>query len=37
MTNSVTAPLMFISHGAPTFAMEPGVLGDGDCLRQYDA
>ena len=27
MKTSVTAPLMFISHGAPTFAIEPGVLG----------
>ncbi|MBU3594760.1 dioxygenase [Polynucleobacter sp. 71A-WALBACH] len=28
MTSSVIAPLMFISHGAPTFAIEPGVLGE---------
>ena len=26
-TPSALAPLMFISHGAPTFALEPGVLG----------
>jgi aromatic ring-opening dioxygenase catalytic subunit (LigB family) len=24
MTTLETAPLMFISHGAPTFAIEPG-------------
>lgn len=28
MTTSVAAPLMFISHGAPTFAIEPGILGE---------
>jgi len=28
MKTSVTAPLMFLSHGAPTFAIEPGVLGE---------
>ncbi|MBU3638731.1 class III extradiol ring-cleavage dioxygenase [Polynucleobacter sp. AP-RePozz3-80-G7] len=28
MTTLVAAPLMFISHGAPTFAIEPGILGE---------
>ena len=28
MKTSVTKPLMFISHGAPTFAIEPGILGE---------
>lgn len=28
MKTLVKAPLMFISHGAPTFAIEPGVLGE---------
>ena len=27
MTSSLKAPAFFISHGAPTFAIEPGVLG----------
>lgn len=27
MTASIHAPVLFISHGAPTFAIEPGVLG----------
>lgn len=27
-----TAPVLFVSHGAPTFALEPGVLGP--ALRQ---
>ena len=27
MTTTRTAPVFFISHGAPTFALEPGVLG----------
>ena len=27
MTTSTKAPVLFISHGAPTFAIEPGVLG----------
>ena len=27
MSISVKAPVFFISHGAPTFALEPGVLG----------
>ena len=27
MTPSATAPVLFISHGAPTFAVEPGALG----------
>ena len=27
MTTSSKAPVLFISHGAPTFALEPGVLG----------
>ncbi len=27
MTTSVKAPVLFISHGAPTFAIEPGILG----------
>lgn len=27
MTTHTQAPVLFISHGAPTFAMEPGVLG----------
>lgn len=27
MTPTATAPVLFISHGAPTFAVEPGVLG----------
>jgi len=27
MTAHTQAPVLFISHGAPTFAMEPGVLG----------
>ncbi|QWE17032.1 class III extradiol ring-cleavage dioxygenase [Polynucleobacter sp. AP-Nino-20-G2] len=28
MRTLVAAPLMFISHGAPTFAIEPGILGE---------
>ena len=27
MTSKSKAPVLFISHGAPTFAIEPGVLG----------
>lgn len=27
MTNTTKAPVLFISHGAPTFAVEPGLLG----------
>ncbi|SFB21375.1 Aromatic ring-opening dioxygenase, catalytic subunit, LigB family [Collimonas sp. OK607] len=27
MTSTTLAPVFFISHGAPTFAIEPGVLG----------
>jgi len=27
MTATSLAPVFFISHGAPTFALEPGVLG----------
>ena len=27
MTSNSKAPVLFISHGAPTFAIEPGVLG----------
>ena len=27
MTTAAKAPVLFISHGAPTFAIEPGVLG----------
>jgi 4,5-DOPA dioxygenase extradiol len=27
MTSTMQAPVLFISHGAPTFAVEPGVLG----------
>jgi 4,5-DOPA dioxygenase extradiol len=27
MTSNIKAPVFFISHGAPTFAIEPGVLG----------
>lgn len=27
MTNTTKAPVLFISHGAPTFAIEPGLLG----------
>jgi 4,5-DOPA dioxygenase extradiol len=27
MTSNTKAPVFFISHGAPTFALEPGVLG----------
>jgi 4,5-DOPA dioxygenase extradiol len=27
MTSPTQAPVLFISHGAPTFAIEPGVLG----------
>ncbi|MDR3371950.1 class III extradiol ring-cleavage dioxygenase [Rhodoferax sp.] len=27
MTSSSKAPVLFISHGAPTFAIEPGILG----------
>ena len=27
MTSRSKAPVLFISHGAPTFAIEPGVLG----------
>jgi len=27
MTPTATAPVLFISHGAPTFAVEPGALG----------
>lgn len=27
MTITTSAPLLFISHGAPTFAIEPGLLG----------
>ena len=27
MTSNFKAPVLFISHGAPTFAIEPGVLG----------
>ncbi len=27
MTSTTKAPVFFISHGAPTFAIEPGVLG----------
>ena len=26
--SSILAPLLFISHGAPTFALDGGVLGD---------
>jgi len=27
MTSTAKAPVLFISHGAPTFAIEPGLLG----------
>src|SRR5690606_33295476 len=27
MTSNTQAPVLFISHGAPTFAIEPGILG----------
>jgi 4,5-DOPA dioxygenase extradiol len=27
MTTLATAPVLFVSHGAPTFALEPGQLG----------
>ena len=27
MTTDTPTPLLFISHGAPTFAIEPGKLG----------
>lgn len=39
MKIATTAPLMFISHGAPTFALEPGVLGGqlGDIGKSLDS
>ena len=39
MKIATTAPLMFISHGAPTFALEPGVLGEqlGDIGQSLDS
>jgi 4,5-DOPA dioxygenase extradiol len=33
MTGEARAPALFVSHGAPTFALEPGVLGAK--LRQF--
>ena len=27
MTSATKAPVFFVSHGAPTFAIEPGLLG----------
>ena len=27
MTTATKAPVLFVSHGAPTFAVEPGALG----------
>ena len=27
MTGTARTPVLFISHGAPTFSVEPGVLG----------
>jgi 4,5-DOPA dioxygenase extradiol len=33
MTRAAKAPALFVSHGAPTFALEPGVLGPK--LRQF--
>jgi 4,5-DOPA dioxygenase extradiol len=33
MTGAEKAPALFVSHGAPTFALEPGVLGPK--LRQF--